>query len=883
MKKKSLSMNQIMILSLTAIVVGILGCAIAFFLRTYQQSLIRNAQTDGRRTISQVTSTVDSYLGDMNNVMEILASELVTPSEDREHFFDTFLKIRPDVVAVTIYDETGHLMSCYSLDHEVRPVVLENLSFDRTMLDIYQEGYVSAPHVMSLFEGYYPWVVTIIRPVDAGKWEKWVAVDISCSNISSYINGIGIGQRGYCFLEDMQGNIVYHPQQQLIYSDLKQENTALISSLDDGSHVIGTMIYTVQTLTSGNWRVVGVSFVQDIITDSLREIAQLLGAAAIAIVAATLAVSVLFSRVLSRPIHDLISAMEAFEKNADNFVYEPVSGVREVQDLSSSFAHLVRKIQQLMATVRAEEVNLRKTELRALQAQINPHFLYNTLDSISWMCEQGKNKDAVVMVNALAQLFRISISKGHELIPIRSEVQHAKSYLQIQSVRYKDQFSYRFEVDESCLDYLCNKITLQPIIENAIYHGINGLVDEGEIIIRGATIFLRPSRTTASAWSRNRSRRFSAAAIQSPASASRTSTTGSRSGSATLTASRLKASPTAARASWCACPKSRRSETMKRRMLALFLALFLGIALTGCADVQSNNGPYKMYLIAKSTTTEFWKSVFAGANAAKSEYNVDLTVLGPDTEENYEAQNEYIRQAVADGADAIVFSAISYAKNAQAIDEAADAGVKVVVIDSDVNSSGVVARIGTDNVKAGRMSAKAALDTEELDSIVVGIVNCDVETQNCQERERGFRVALAADPRVQDIYTVNVPTDAELARQAARGLLLEHPDINVLVGFNEPLAVGTAMAVDELELNGQVREIAFDTNPVCVELLQKGAVSALIVQNPYAMGYLGVETAWRSLQGERFDASSLINTPTTTITRETMFTIESQKAIFSFD
>ena len=172
MKKKSLSMNQNMILSLTAIVVGILGCAIAFFLRTYQQSLIRNAQTDGRRTISQVTSTVDSYLGDMNNVMEILASELVTPSEDREHFFDTFLKIRPDVVAVTIYDETGHLMSCYSLDHEVRPVVLENLSFDRTMLDIYQEGYVSAPHVMSLFEGDYPWVVTIIRPVDAGKWEK---------------------------------------------------------------------------------------------------------------------------------------------------------------------------------------------------------------------------------------------------------------------------------------------------------------------------------------------------------------------------------------------------------------------------------------------------------------------------------------------------------------------------------------------------------------------------------------------------------------------------------------------------------------------------------------------------------------------------------------
>ena len=484
MKKKSLSMNQIMILSLTAIVVGILACAIAFFLQTYQRALIRNAQTDSRRTISQVTNTVDGYLDDMNTVMGLLADELVTPSEDRDHFFQTFLQIRPDVVAVTIYDETGNLMSCYSPDHTVRPVILENLSFDRTKLEQYKDGYISAPHVISFFEGYYPWVVTIIRPVDAGKWEKWVAVDISCTNISSYINGIGLGQRGYCFIEDTGGNIVYHPQQQLIYSDLKRENTALIATLDDGSHVIGNIIYTAQTLSNGTWRVVGVSFVQDIITDSLREISQLLMIAGLAIALATLAVSVLFSRVLSRPIHDLISAMADFEKHADNFVYEPVSGVREVQNLSNSFAHMVRKIQQLMATVRAEEVNLRKTELKALQAQINPHFLYNTLDSISWMCEQGKNQEAVVMVNALAQLFRISISKGHELIPIEREVQHAKSYLQIQAIRYKDQFSYRFEVDESCLGYLCNKITLQPIIENAIYHGINGLVDEGEIIIR---------------------------------------------------------------------------------------------------------------------------------------------------------------------------------------------------------------------------------------------------------------------------------------------------------------------------------------------------------------------------------------------------------------
>ena len=176
--------------------------------------------------------------------------------------------------------------------------------------------------------------------------------------------------------------------------------------------------------------------------------------------------------------------MERFEADADHFTYRPVGGTREVQELSNSFEHMVLRIQQLMTTVREEEVNLRKTELKALQAQINPHFLYNTLDSIAWMCEQGRNTDAVKMVHALARLFRISISKGHELIPISKEIEHAESYLQIQKYRYKNQFTYEFQVDPECLDYYCNKITLQPIIENAINHGLDLLVEEGRITVQ---------------------------------------------------------------------------------------------------------------------------------------------------------------------------------------------------------------------------------------------------------------------------------------------------------------------------------------------------------------------------------------------------------------
>ena len=316
-----------------------------------------------------------------------------------------------------------------------------------------------------------------------------------------------------------------------------------------------------------------------------------------------------------------------------------------------------------------------------------------------------------------------------------------------------------------------------------------------------------------------------------------------------------------------------------KRLAALLLTMVM-LALSGCTAARTS-GPYSVSLISKSSTTEFWKSVFAGANAAKSEYNVDLTILAPETEEEYEVQNDYIRQAIESRADAIVFSAISYTGNAEAINEAVAAGIRVVVIDCDVDSDGVSVRIGTDNVAAGRMTGEAAMNAEEGD-VVLGIVNCFVETQNCQERERGLREALLGDARVKGIYVVNVPTDAEQAKLAAERLLQEHPEINVLVGFNEPLAVGVAEAVDELGLTGQVRAISFDTNMRCIELMQTGAVSALIVQNPYAMGYLGVEKAWQTLQGEKFDANTLIDTATQIVTKENMFTMESQKALFSF-
>ena len=484
-QRKPLSMTAVLVVVITGVVLGMVLCTVALFLNAYRRSILRSAQTSSRQAVDQVSNTVANYVSDMDGVMALVKSTLQTAlqdSQEREEFFDNLLKIRADVAAVTTYDAAGNLLSCWALDHQPREEIYENLSFDAAALSLYAEGYISQPHVESIFEGWYPWVVTMPAALDAGGPEAWVALDLKFGSISSYINNVGIGQHGYCFLMDQSG-ILYHPQQQLIYSQLKEEDTAALAVRSDGVYSESNVIYAIKTVEGSPWRVVGVSYVDELVTSNVGEVTRILVLSALAVLLAALLSSIVISRALSRPLKGLSGAMRQFEKSADRFTYAPVGGAREVQALSESFGHMVVKIQQLMDTVRREEINLRKTELKALQAQINPHFLYNTLDSISWMCEQGRNAEAVQMVNALAQLFRISISKGHELIPIRSELRHAESYLKIQQHRYKNQFSYRFDVDEGCLDFLCNKITLQPIIENAIYHGINGLVDEGEIVI----------------------------------------------------------------------------------------------------------------------------------------------------------------------------------------------------------------------------------------------------------------------------------------------------------------------------------------------------------------------------------------------------------------
>ena len=478
----------ILVFMVVGVVFVILGCCVGLFLGRYRDAMIQSARTSTAQAVAQVSNTVSNYLRDMEQAMGLVEQSMLERPEGRDEQLSAFLKFRPDVVAVTSYSAAGELLDCWSPDREPKENIFQNLSFDLERARAAPSPYMTAPHVVTIFQSWYPWVVTMTAPLDpmpgGENTAAWVSLDLSFSNISSYINNVSIGQRGYCFLMDRVGNIVYHPQQQLLYSGLKSEDTEALAALEDGAYADNTVIHCLTSVGDSGWRVVGVSYVDELVNRNVREMLGLSLGLAILVLAAALLTSWLLSQLLSRPLRDLSAAMEDFERDAGGFTYRPSGGTREVRELSSSFGHMVLRIQQLMTTVRQEEVKLRKTELKALQAQINPHFLYNTLDSIAWMCEQGRSTDAVNMVHALARLFRISISRGHELIPIARELEHAEHYLEIQTCRYKNQFTYAFHVDPACLDYYCNKITLQPIIENAILHGLDLLVEEGHIDVQ---------------------------------------------------------------------------------------------------------------------------------------------------------------------------------------------------------------------------------------------------------------------------------------------------------------------------------------------------------------------------------------------------------------
>ncbi len=482
---KKLSISSFLTILISVLCIILTASTTILFTVVYRNSLQQTAIINSEQAVSQVTNTIEIYAQEMKNNLKMVEREIqwINTEEELRSYLNHMVQINSGCVSVMVYDETGRILQ-YGVNEEIiKDKQKDDMSFLPTL---FSEGdyEISAPHVQNIFEGSYPWVATIGNKIYLELYgrELFVAMDVEVLSILSYVDNVSIGQRGYCFVMDQYGNMVYHPQQQLIYSGIKHENLEMLKNLN-GETVAGDIIYSAQNLQDGHWTVVGVSYTDELVTDKIKELWWLIVVELIICIVILFISIRLFNRKISSPVQNLINAMKDFERNMQDFRYKKEKGVYEMQILSESFEHMVKRLQKLMERVKREEILLRKTELKALQTQINPHFLYNTLDSIQWMCERNKPGQAVKMVSALSKLFRISISKGRDLITVADEIEHARNYMVIQTFRYTNQFTYRFDVEDEALPYLCNKITLQPLIENAIIHGINPTFEDGEIVI----------------------------------------------------------------------------------------------------------------------------------------------------------------------------------------------------------------------------------------------------------------------------------------------------------------------------------------------------------------------------------------------------------------
>lgn len=201
-------------------------------------------------------------------------------------------------------------------------------------------------------------------------------------------------------------------------------------------------------------------------------------------------VSVIFfarriTRNIAEPISELCDVAATAGEGDFEIRTKGDNSIVEIQKLNTSVNQMIKKIGQLVDDIRVEEINLRAAELRLLQEQINPHFLYNTLDNIIWLAESGEDEEVVKMVSSLSSFFRTTLSKGRDYITIAEEREHIESYLSIQKFRYRDILSYDIDFEAEILDHSILKLTLQPIVENALYHGIKNKRGMGHIQIDG--------------------------------------------------------------------------------------------------------------------------------------------------------------------------------------------------------------------------------------------------------------------------------------------------------------------------------------------------------------------------------------------------------------
>lgn len=500
------------LLVVTLLVIGIMS------IYKYSRAMEKSTSQYSYQVIEQVIKNVEYYVNEMKSISNIAnynyyvqkylknTDSKYTPENYRDatevvQLMDNIVGIRQDIVSIFIFGKNNSIISNNSNNRINRDFNFKRQQWFTDAEKNKGESVIIRPHKQSYVMDSSKLVISLSRSIssyDAKDTNQGVIlIDLNLKVLDDICGSIKLGKEGYIFIIDSEGNIIYHPDYSYMYramdemyiKNIFKEDDIIIPEVlqsDEGSYIkkldSGKRQITYKKFKSTGWTVVGVSSYNE----SMREINKIrtfIIVIGIICLICAFAVSILISSMISKPVKRLESLMEEAEKgNLD--VAIDFDSRDEIGMLSQRFNNMITKIKHLMEEVVIEQEAKRKTEFKALQAQINPHFLYNTLDSIIWMAEENK-EEVVIMADALAKLFRLSLSKGEEIIPVTHEFEHVRNYLIIQSMRYANKFDYIIDLSPEIVGLKMLKLVLQPIVENSLYHGIKNKRQKGLIVIRG--------------------------------------------------------------------------------------------------------------------------------------------------------------------------------------------------------------------------------------------------------------------------------------------------------------------------------------------------------------------------------------------------------------
>lgn len=479
--------------------VSMLFMGIAFyaqFVRNARQMALEN----NKQMLEQVSWNLNSYIRKMMNISDFMYYNVIKNKDLTEESIDKEMNLlyeenKDYLVSIVCVTEDGAVLAAGPIATRKKSVDLKEQEWFVQAGEKIENLHFTTPHVQNIFESsnyQYAWVISLSRSVEltnVGHTRRGVLlVDMNYSAIEQVFDKANEQNSGYVYLMDRNGEIIYHPRQKAIYSGMVKENNRMASTYEDGTHIENFMgeerAVVVKTIGYTGWKIVNVTPTSELFRNTIH-----IGFFMVMICTVTIFL-ILFGNIfisdrVTEPLRNLEESIRYLEEGHLEEEHIYIGGSHEIRHLGQTITLMVKRMKDLMDKMVREQEDKRKSELDALQSQINPHFLYNTLDSVVWMVECEQYREAISMVKALAKLFRISLSKGNSIITIEDELTHAQNYMSIQQMRYRNKFCVKIDVEPAIRDCITIKLIVQPILENAIYHGMELMDGEGEITVHG--------------------------------------------------------------------------------------------------------------------------------------------------------------------------------------------------------------------------------------------------------------------------------------------------------------------------------------------------------------------------------------------------------------